>query len=101
MIRTRTRSPVVDASPDASGYESAYRRGVHQALAFALELTASAGTVRGARARLARAERLAGELRGRRRREGAGALLDHMRLELALARRRDGSLLLEREPFHP
>jgi hypothetical protein len=67
--------------PDARAMEvveAAYRRGVHQALAFACDLVGRSGDHREAERRLADAADLAGELRACREDEGGGALLDHM-----------------------
>ena len=63
--------------------ESAYRRGVHQAFAFAGDLVDDARTIAEARRALTRAENVAGELRYRRKTEGNMMLLDTIRGRLA------------------
>jgi hypothetical protein len=62
-----------------AGHEAAYRRGVHQALAFAGDLVDGANSLKGAQRILCRAENLAGELRYRRKDEGNMMLLDTIR----------------------
>jgi hypothetical protein len=66
-----------------AGHEAAYRRGVHQALAFAGDLVDQAETLGEAECILARAENIAGELRYRRKNEGNMMLLDTIRGRLS------------------
>ncbi len=76
-----------DIDPERrAGYEGAYRRGVHQALAFAGDLVDGSITLKEAQRILTRAENLAGELRYRRKDQGNMMLLDHMRSRLARSR---------------
>jgi hypothetical protein len=60
------------------GHEGSYRRGVHQALAFAVDLLDRARTKDEARRLLASAEEYAGRLRFREKDRGNGMLLDEI-----------------------
>lgn len=66
-----------------AGCEAAYRHGVQHGLTLAGDLADESGHVVEVRRRIARAERLAGELRGPRRNEGRGMVLDWIRGRLA------------------
>jgi hypothetical protein len=66
--------------------ESAYRRGVSQALALASDLAGEASSLGQARSDLAADERAAEELRRDRYPEGRGHLLDCIRSEVDCAR---------------
>jgi hypothetical protein len=59
--------------------EAAYRRGVHQAIAFPGDLADQAKTLGEAQCILAQAENMAGELRYGRKNEGSTMLLDTIR----------------------
>jgi hypothetical protein len=79
---------VADLAPERlAAREAAYRRGVHQALAFAGDLADRARTLGEAQCILARAEDIAGELRYRRKGEGRAMLLDHIRGRLSRPKR--------------
>ena len=89
------KSPVVrladtiDRDPERlAAHEAAYRRGVHQALAFAGDIADEAATLQEARRTLTKAENIAGRLRFIRKDEGRGALLDHIRTSLSRGRAR-------------
>ena len=72
-----------DLDPERrAAHESAYRRGVHQALAFAGDIVDRAATLKEAQRLLCRAENLAGRLRFIRKDQGNMMLLDHMRTKL-------------------
>ena len=78
-----------DLTPERlAAHEAAYRRGVHQAPAFAGDLVDGSLTLKEAQRILCRAENLAGKLRYIHKDRGRGMLLDHMRSKLA--RRRGG-----------
>ncbi len=88
---TRSAADIAaDLTPERqAAHEAAYRRGLHQGLAFAGDLVDEATTLNQARSMLCKAENLAGELRYKRKAEGNGALIDHMRS--VLSRRRGGT----------
>jgi hypothetical protein len=72
-----------DLTPERrAAHEAAYRRGVHQALAFAGDLVDEATTLKQARRVLTRAENMAGRLRFVQKNRGGGMLLDHIRQQL-------------------
>jgi hypothetical protein len=72
------------------GCEASYRRGVHQAMGFAFDLAEESDDRRDAMRRLARAEKIAGDLRFNRKDQGRGMLLHHIRQRLARGRRPAG-----------
>jgi hypothetical protein len=72
-----------------ASHEAAYRRGVHQALAFAGDLVNRAQTLGEAQCILTRAENVAGELRYKRKAEGNMMLLDTIRGRLSGRKRGD------------
>ena len=70
---------LADLTPERlAAHEAAYRRGVHQALAFAGDVVDRAETLKDARRILCRAENVAGELRYKRKHQGRGMLLDYI-----------------------
>jgi hypothetical protein len=74
----------IGVDPELRGaVEAAYRRGVHQAIAFAGDLADQAKTLGEAQCVLARAENMAGERRYRRKNEGSMMLLDTIRGRLS------------------
>jgi hypothetical protein len=79
---------LADLTPERlAAHEAAYRRGVHQALAFAGDIADRARTLRECQYTLARAENIAGELRYKRKSEGRMMLLDHIRGRLSRPKR--------------
>jgi hypothetical protein len=83
---------LADLPPERlAAHEAAYRRGVHQALAFAGDIADRARSLRECQYTLARAENLAGELRYKRKAEGGMMLLDWIRGRLSSPKRRGGS----------
>jgi hypothetical protein len=64
--------------------EGAYRRGCHQALAFAADEAHRTRDVSEIRRVLRRAETLAGELRFTKKDQGNGMLLDHIRQRIKM-----------------
>jgi hypothetical protein len=67
--------------------EAGYRRGVHQALAFAGDIADRANSLRECQLTLARPENIAGELRYKRKNEGRMMLLDCIRGRLSSPKR--------------
>jgi hypothetical protein len=81
-----------DLQPDVLRLcESSYRRGVHQALALAGEIADWGDSVKEIRRVLSQAENVAGELRGHRRDQGHGMLIDYIRGRLRWPRRKAGA----------
>jgi hypothetical protein len=71
-------SDVIVDDDQAEHYERSYRKGVHQALAFAADLSDRASSLGELRRLLARAENVAADLRYRRKHVGRGMLLDEI-----------------------
>jgi len=83
-----TLADVMDPERRAA-HEAAYRRGVHQAFAFACDVAYQAETLKDARRVLRRCENVAGRLRFIRKDQGNMMLLDFIRARLS--RRKGGS----------
>src|SRR5262245_22482843 len=77
----------IQIDPDRQrAVESAYRRGLHQAVGFAFDLVADAPTLAAARSILGRAESIAAEYRSTSRHPGRPPILDEIRQRLSKRR---------------